>query len=402
MKNRKNISIFGKNPEKNKKKPQGKKKLLAMIAVPVVIALIIGITYICGGFEAIDYFLFYRHRSIDPSVVSSGTFPVTFSGGDIITVDNISSKAVVLSKKLLTCVSYKGRVLYTESFTFVDPVMKTDGKYGIVFDRGYDSFLIFDAYNVVYRGTVEEGKSIINADVDNKGNVVLSTKSNDSACRVYMFDKKGETKYIWSCAENYVVCMDISRDSEKIACAAIGARNNEIFTTVYMLDIFSDSAVSVYEVKDSACIDIMYHDSGKDKVILNCTDKRLVFDVSDDGSLGGHPSNIIFKGDCVAVDSDSDGNTAVITQRYNSPDSAELTLYNKDNNIVFSCDTLSGVVSALCSKDKVYCLTEKSILTYSQKSEKNAEFDCDIFGEGLVLLKGKIRYYSSKIIKNGF
>ena len=384
------------------KKKTKKNKLITLIALPLVIVLLSGITYICGGFEAVDYFLFYRHRVIDQSVISDGSFPVNFSGGDIISAENISTKAVVLSKKLLTCVSYKGRALYTESLSFVEPEMKTEGKYGIVFDRGSDGFLIFNAYEVVYRGTVEDGRSIITADVDNKGNVVLSTKSNDSACRVYMIDKDGEIKYIWSCAENYVVSMDIARGSEKIVCGAIGAYDYEIFTDVYVLDIYSDTVVSQYRTEGSACVDVMYVDGGKDKIVLNCTDKRLVFDVDNDGVLNGHPSVTVLKGDIVLMDSDSLSNTAILTGRYNSQGVKELTLYDKDNNIVFSANVEAEVISVLCEGDKVYCLTENSILTYNKDAEKNTEFSCDAFGEGLIELRGKVRYYSSKSVKNGF
>lgn len=396
--------ISGKNKKSGKKSRMlsKKKKLVALIALPVVFALTVGITYIFGGFEAMDYFLFYRHRAVDPSVISDGTFPVNFSGSDIICAENISSKAAVLSNKLLTCVSYKGRVLYTETLSFVEPVMKTEGKYGIVFDRGSDGFLIFDPYGIVYRGTVEEGRSIITADVDNKGNIVLSTKSSDSACRVYMIDKDGEIKYIWSCAENYVVSMDIAKGSEKIVCGAIGANNYEIFTDVYVLDIYSDTVISQYRTEGSACAEIMYVDGGKDKIVLNCTDKRIVFDVDNDGVLNGHPSITVLKGDIVLMDSDPLGNTAVITERYNSQGRKELTLYDKNNNIVFSAESESEFISVLCAEDKIYCLSENSITTFNKKSDKNTEFICDMFGEGLIELKGKIRYYSSESIKNGF
>lgn len=398
----KKTDLAGRIKSKADKNISKKKKLITLIALPLILAVVIGVTYICGGFEAIDYFLFYRHRSIDPSVVSSGSFPVTFTGGDIITVDNISSKAVVLSKKLLTCISYKGRVLYTESHSFVEPEMKTEGKYGIVFDRGSDNFLIFDAYGIVYQGSVEDGRSIITATVDSKGNIALSTKSNDSACRVYMLDKKGQTKYIWSCADNYVVSLDFGKDSEKILCGAIGALNNEVLTQIYVLDIYSDKVTSTFKVDEAACVDIMYLDKGQDKIILTCTDKRLIFDIGNDGVLGGTPARIAYRGGGVLIDSDSKGNTAVLTERYNSPDTKELTLYDKDNNTVFTCSTPSDAVALLCSEDKVYCLTEKSIITYSKNPDENNETMCDIFGEGLIELKGKIRYYSSKTIKNGF
>ncbi len=392
------ISKMEKHSFSNNNAGKKNKKRVLFIVLPIIIVLIIGVTYICGGFETIDYFLFYRHYVIDQTVISDGGFPITFTGGDIISADNISSKAVILSKKLLTCISYKGRVLYTESFSFVEPEMKTNGKYGIVFDRGSDKYFIFDAYGIIYQGSTEGGRNIITAEIDNKGNVVFSTKSDDSACRVYMIDKKGEIKYIWSCAENYVVSMDISKNSQKIICGAIGAADNEIVTYVYELDINSDAADSVLEAKDSACMDIEYLDADNTKAILTCLDKRYIFNINDSGSAVVAE----FKGDSVLIDSDASGNTAVLTERYNSSDTNELTLYDSDNSIIFSYDVPSGMVSLLCDGDKVYCLTEEKIITYSVDDEENTEYVCDIFGEGLIEIKNKIHYFSSKTIKNVF
>ena len=113
MKKTDNVGKEKKFGKKLKKKH--KKKKLILIVFPLLLALLGAITYISGGFEVIDYFLFYSHHVVDQSVISDGNFPVNFSGGDIISAANISSKVAVLDKKLLTCLSYKGRVLYTEN-----------------------------------------------------------------------------------------------------------------------------------------------------------------------------------------------------------------------------------------------------------------------------------------------
>ncbi len=385
-----------KNP-KNKKKPAKKKAIRIIAAVLTVLTLAIGITYISGGFEAIDYYLFYRHRVIDAGVMSDGSFPVTFSSDDIISTENISSKMIVLSKKLLTCISYKGRVLYTEAFTFVEPQMNVNDKYGVLFDRGSSKYIIFDAYGIVYEGTTEGNRHIITATVDNKGNCAIATKSDDSACRVYMVDKSGEIKYIWSCAEEYAVCLDISKNSDEILCGTLGAYNNEVYTKVYCLDVYSDGSSSEYQISDSPCVNVSFN--GKNNAVIDCVDKRVILDLrTSDGS----PVEVNFSGDTVHMDWDKEGNLAVVTDRINSIGVNEITLYDKNNSVIFRSEVPENTLDILCAGDKVYCLTEESVVTYGNDGSKLSTYLCDVIGDGLVRVKGKIYYHTSGSIKKGF
>lgn len=386
-----------KNNDKSKNNPGKKKAGIITVLSVLVIFLLTGITYIFGGFEAIDYFLFYRHCTIDATVISDGSFPVSFSGNDIVATEKISSKMFVLTKKLLTCISYKGRVLYTESFTFVEPDMKTGDKYGVVFDRGSAKYIIFDAYGIVYEGTTEDNRYIITADVDSKGNCVLATKSDDSACRVYMVDKNGETKYIWSCADEYAVCLDVSKDSKQIICGTIGAYSNEIYTKVYCLDVYSDSGVKDFKISGTGCVDVSSID--KNSVMVDCTDKRVLLNTD---TADGSPVEVSFPGKAVLMSTDGNGNLAVVTERHNSFENGEITLYDSSNSVVFRCEAPEDVHKILCSKKKVYCLTDSKVITCNGQPEEDTVFECDVFGEGLIELRGKIYYHSTDRVKKAF
>ncbi len=379
--------------DKDKQQGKNKKLLTAVISTVLVIALVFAIM-LFGGAESIDYLIFYRHNVIDSAVTATDDYSVNFANNDIVSCKNMSSKIFVLTKKMLTCVSYKGRVLFTEAFTFVEPQMYVNDKYGIVFDRGSSKYIIFDAYGVVRQGSTEDNRHIITAVTDKKGNCAISTKSSDSACRVYLLDKKGNTKYIWSCAEEYAVTLDISSDGNDILCGALGSYNDEIYTYVYYLDIHSKSAEKAYKISGSACLDVSFRDSSS--AIINCLDKRVILDLrTDDGSA----VEAEYSGKTLKTAHNDDGMFAVVTDVPTSDGGKEAALYDKNNSLVFRKTVDSGVIDILCDGNAVFCLTEEGITRFDVNGSGEA-YECDVIGKGLVAVKGAVWYFASgRLIK---
>ena len=95
-------------------------------------------------------------------------------------------------------------------------------KYGVVYDRASSKYFVFDEKGLVYEGVSENGKHIITAAINNRGEVAFVTKSDDSACHVSLADKTGEIVYAWACGEEYGVSLDVSPDGKEILCGAIG------------------------------------------------------------------------------------------------------------------------------------------------------------------------------------
>ena len=233
-----------KMPQRGKKKAPSKQKQqsirFVLIAVIVLTAVLIILgTLVFSADKVISDDSVSSENSEILSAVSSDEmgFPVTFSNNDIIRTESFSSKIFVLGKKILTCISAGGTVKFNHIFTFTDPEMTVSQKYGIVYDRASSKYLIFNSRGVIFEGETENGKHIITADINNRGDVALITKSDDSACRVSLADKKGKVIYIWSCAEEYGVSVDLSEDGQEILCGVIGSADGTLYSQIYLLDI---------------------------------------------------------------------------------------------------------------------------------------------------------------------
>lgn len=392
-----NIKNFSEEKKKteNKKKNSRSKVILALLAVIVVVFVSL---YFLGGLDVVSGSLSGGEDVVlDSSVIGNDGFPVSFTNNDIITVKSFSSRLYVLTSKLLTCIRPSGEVAYTETFTFVEPEMAVSEKYGMVYDRGSSKYFIFNKNGLVYEGNTEDNRHIITASIDSKGNCAVATKSDDSACRVYLMNKKGRILYIWSCAEEYAVSLDISSDSKEILCGTIGAYNGEIYTKLYKLETDSDEVTSQYTILGSGCVDVKFY--GKEKAIVSCLDKRVILHLrTEDGS----PIEIEYSGETRFIDCDSNGYAVVVTDKINSFDEDEITLYDKNNSVIYK-STFSGEVNDIvCIGKKVFCLTDDSVVSLDSEGSIKNTFVCDVKGEGVTVMNNKPYFYTSGVVEAGF
>ncbi|MBQ3137104.1 MAG: hypothetical protein IJB74_06455 [Clostridia bacterium] len=391
---KKNVST---KPRKKKKKASSKQKQQSVRFVLIGVVILTAVLIILGAL------VFSADKVISDESVSSENsellstvssdemgFPVTFSNNDIIRTESFSSKIFVLGKKILTCITDSGKIKYNHIFTFTNPEMTVSEKYGLVYDRASPKYLIFNSKGVIYEGESENGKHIIAADINNKGDVALVTKSDDSACRVSLTDKKGRVIYIWSCAEEYGVSVDLSEDGQEILCGVLGSENGTLYSKIYLLDIHSEDEAVGYKTEDSALIDVKL--SGK-RAIVTFNNGRSVYTFRSSGVKEDH---IPYSSDGVdMIYSDKNGNTAVASKKIGSFNTNEIYVYNKNNDIIYVGHTDEEIVDVICRGKKVYLLSDTAIYESSSDGTFEAVGTKEISGEGLVICKSRLYYYST-------
>ncbi len=384
-------------PQRGKKKAPSKQKQQSVRFVLVGVVVLTAVLIILGAL------VFSADKVISDESVSSENsellstvssdemgFPVTFSNNDIIRTESFSSKIFVLGKKILTCVSDSGKIKYNHIFTFTNPEMTVSENYGLVYDRASSKYLIFNSKGVIFEGESENGKHIISADINNRGDVVLVTKSDDSACRVSLADKNGKVIYIWSCAEEYGVSVDLSEDSQEILCGVIGSENGTLYSKIYLLDIHSGEEATGYKIEDSALVDVKL--SGK-RAIVTCNNGRSVYTFRSSGVKEQHIPYLSDK--ATSFYSDKNGNTAVVANKIGSFNTNEVYVYNKNNDIVYVGYTDEEIVDVICRGKKVYLLSDTAIYESSSDGTFEAVGTKEISGEGLVICKSRLYYYST-------
>ncbi len=377
-----------------KTKAEGRNNLKIIVAVIVVLAVLLGTYLLAVVRERPDFSddtVYYTQGE------EKGGFPVSFTSNDIISCEAFSSRIYVLTAKTLSAYKSNGENSFNVDFTFVDPAMTVSEKYGLVFDRGSSKYFVFNDKGLFYEGTTDGDRHIIQAAVDSKGNCAFVTKSEDSSCRVSFVNKAGKLVYMWSCAEEYVVALDISSDSKELLCGAVGAYNGDILTKVYKLDINSDEEAKSFSLVGSGCVDVSFY--GMDKAIVTCLDKRVIFNFrTDDGS----PVEVAYTTEAEFIYSDGNGYTAVVTEKINSFDSVELSLYDKNNSVQFKAELPKDIIDVRVYGKNVFCLSRDSVIYLDSKGRIKKEVPCESKGDGLVVLSSRAFYYTVGNLRTGF
>lgn len=379
--------------QKKKRRPQKRRDsrfiLIGAVVITAVLLILGAIAFSSDKVISDDSISSENSELLSTVSENEMGFPVTFSNNDIVRVESFSSRLFVLSKKLLTCVSDRGTVRYNYIFTFTNPEMTVSENYGLVYDRASSKYFIFNEKGVIYEGETENKKHIITAKINNRGDIALVTKSDDSACRVSLTDKKGKVLYIWACAEEYGVSVDLSEDSREILCGTIGSENGAVYSKLYLLETYSDSDVKEMTVKDNALVDVKL--MGR-RIIATGNNSRTVFTVRNSGiteEAALYSSKILF------FASDKSGNTAVVTNRVGSFGTNEITVYNKNNDITYVGFTDEEIVDVICRGKRVYLLTDTAIYESSSDGSFASVGTKEISGEGMVICKSRLYYYST-------
>lgn len=361
-----------------------KKNIIVLSTVFAFLILAFGLF----SFANSDFFAAYSDSDEDNTSIVSDGVTVRFTGNDIIAVKSFSSRMFVLTEKLLVCVDSGGNVKYTKVHNFSNPAISVSSRYGILFNCNSHEYMIFTSKGIIYEGKSENEHDIITAAINGEGTIALSTKSDDSACRVYLHTKKGERKYIWSCGEEYVVCLDISQNGKKIVCGAIGAEKGEMLSKTYLLDIYTDTAQCEFSESGNGIVDVKL--KGK-KIISTFLNERLVYDTL---SAKGAAERSKFSSAACCIYTDSDANTAVITDEVGDFDKSNLTVYTDNNEVMYALSVDGEACDVVMKGKKTYVACDNAVYEISKgeiKNQSRADFNI----KGMVICKGKIYVYSS-------
>ncbi len=394
---KKNTKIFKLNntdgPKKdNKSKKLNKGKKIALVILLVLFVAVSGI--IIGAFANNSDKLLEEEATQDTELISQvnyvGGFPVAYNSSDIIDIKSFSSEIFVISKRLLTCFTSKGKISFVYNFSFKEPIVETSDKYGVVFDRGASEFIIFNHKGVLAKGKAEN--SILCAQINNNGDVVFAVKGNSTATEVYHYDKTGEKIFGWSCANEYVVSVDLNNDADYFTAGAIGVENGSIYSVIYAVDKKENETLKQYRLDGKSVVSVNL--TGNDLSAL-CSDSRFVFDLKD---VKFEPQIMEFDQEITLFDTDSNGNCAVLSESFSASGDNKITIYNKKNEIVYVGLTKEKAREILCFGKKAYMLTKDGVFISVNDGTFKKMTEDTIDGDHMFICKKKLYFYSDDII----
>ena len=329
-----------------------------------------------------------ENEPIAPTRVKARGFPVSFSSNAIRSIAAVGAHIYVLTDETLSLVTPTGAYQLLKVIGYVEPVMKSCGKYGLVFDRLSGKYLVFANEKILLENNGEEKSQILNADIAADGSFLIAAKGDEAASILSYYDKSGNLLFRWNCAKDHIVSVKLAENHHDILCAALNARNGEIVTKLYLLDVFSDQTQWEYTLKGASAMDCFFISGGK--ICVVCTDRRVIIDTRKDEPV---PHVYEYPGTLLALDSDEE-NTAIVTPQFGSFDAYEVRLLNGSNKESYQFETQSRVIDICCVGKRAYLLTENAVLAVSPSGKGSVITGIPGVELGLDVLSGHVYHYS--------
>ena len=317
-------------------------------------------------------------------------FPVSFSSNSIKDIAVIGSDIFVLTADTISKVSSSGAFESPQVLNYVEPVIKSCGNFGLVFDRMTGKFVVFNGKKTLYTGQSENEQQIITADIADNGNFAIASRGTDSASLLTYYNKSGEVLFSWACSKEHIVSVDINSNKKDIVCAALNAENGEILTRLYLLNIYKTDTEWEYSLNGSAAIECFFA-SSDNKVVAVCTDKRLILNTNKDEQ---EPKACEYPSTVLNCKSDENANTVIVTSKFGSFDSYEVTLYSDSNKAEYTFETDERIIDVACVGKHSYLLTDKSIIRVGSSGKGSVVADLNDIELGLDVMNGDIYHYS--------
>lgn len=220
----------------------------------------------------------------------------------------VEGGVLVAKSNYLALVNIQGKEEWKLATSVVNPILTVDGKYISLAENGGTKVCLYQGNKLIFDADAQN--TILNANVSSKGDVIVVTKKEFFKGAVEVFNKNGERVFSWGSGTDTVVCADISPSGRKIAVGFVNSKEN-IIGSVQFFDIDEKESYKTVEIPSSVVFKIDYIG---ETLNVFC-DNRLI-GLSVHGSVLWDEG---IDGDFSAYSIDTEGNKAVVIDKYNLP-----------------------------------------------------------------------------------
>lgn len=252
--------------------------------------------------------------------------------------------------------------------TYSNPVMNVKGNKAIVYNRNDNRYRVENRTETLFEGKTPESEKIITCAIGKKGNIAIATLADAATSKLTVLGNTYKTKtFVWNCAHDSILAVDLSDDAKYAAVAVIGSRDGEIYSKVYIFDFDYKEPLSTFEYPGTAIIDIRF--VSNDNVVA-IGDNKISFIKNLKKA-----ENKDYGTDTLSAYTFSDrGQTVLVLSKHGSTNSELLTCYTPNFGVAFEEKYTSGVKALYAAERRIAVLLDDKAVVYKDNGTKFKEF----------------------------
>ena len=188
------------------------------------------------------------------AVVGAGKYPLELDSSNTLNVISKGNYYYILSNTKIYAVSNSGKLIYSYTHGFENPVLKTSSTRALVFDQGGTGALIFNLSGL--KSTIKSEKEIINANIGENGNYALITPADNYVAAVSVYKKNNNLIYEWFSSEDMINNVELSGNGKKIAVSTMSSNVGNYDSKVSIFGFKSANAEYTKEFKNTIVYEI--------------------------------------------------------------------------------------------------------------------------------------------------
>ena len=298
----------------------------------------------------------------------SDNFPMVVNTDSTINKAIIGDNILILTTENFSVYSQSGKLIYTQPHSFSSPAISINGDKGVVFDRGYKSYMLINEKKVVYTG--EASNPLICAEYGESGNYALGTYGEDSTSKLTVYSATNKVSFQWNCAYEHVVSIALAPNGKFAGVAVVGAENGEIFTFIKYFGFDYQESINSQTISGATPFDLVFSSVNtltlfSDTGVYKITKKSETYETVMQ----------FYASEFNAFDCADNGKYIVSLAKYGSANDFEVSVYSsngkKKANISIDC----AIKSVTMSDKYIFALAENTIIVYNLNGREISRID---------------------------
>lgn len=295
-------------------------------------------------------------------------FPMTVNTDSTINTAVIGDNILILTTENFSVYSQSGKLVYTHPHNFSSPAISINGDKGVVFDRGYKSYMLINEKKVVY--TSEASNPIICAEYGDNGNYALGTYGEDSTSKLIVYSATNKVSFQWNCAYEHIVSIALSPNGKFAGVAVVGAENGEIFTCVKYFGFDYQEPLNSQTIAGSSPFDLkftsvntltLFSDTGVYKIAKKSENYETVMQY--------------YASEFNSFDYSDNGKYIISLAKYGSANDFSISVYSPNGKEKAIIPVGCAIKCVTMSDKYIFALAENTIMVYNLNGKEISRID---------------------------
>ena len=265
----------------NYRKSKAKKKNIPKLILTGI--LIIAFAYVWINADEIFEPLRGIASKIETKTSTTVGFPIDLPGSAGYSFEPFGENFSLLTDTYLYTYETTGKQIYALRHGYSNPSQLTSDRRILLYDKASYNFALYNKTSLIYEKVLED--KIICGALGANDMVAIVTNSSRYSNILYVYDSGGNWKYTKKFADENVMQVSFTDDTEHIIVSTISVDSGEIVTNYYKFSIRStEGSIWKYSFRGNSLPCGLYTDGNE---IISVCDNRVLSINYDDGTLNG-------------------------------------------------------------------------------------------------------------------